>query len=451
MRRIIRTWWPLAASWLLMGIELPALSAVVARLANPEINLAAYGGVVFPISLIIESPIIMLLAASVALSRDWDSYIKIRRFMMRSGLILTLLHILVAFTPLYYFVVGKVIGAPHEIIEPARIGLMIMTPWTWAIAYRRFNQGILIRFDRSRTVGIGTIIRLTADFTVLAIGYFVGTIPGIVVATSAVAAGVISEAVYAGIVVRPVLHRQLRTAPPVEPALTLKAFTAFYFPLVMTQLLTLLAGPIGSAAMSRMPEALNSLAVWPVLTGLTFMLRSFGIAYNEVVVALLDEQGAFRPLRRFTWIIAAGVTAILLILITTPLAHVWLQQVSGLSPTLADLGRKGLWFVLPLPALTAFQSWYQGAILHNRHTRTITEAVVIYLVSVTALQWFGVLRQERIGLFVALTALSVSTILQTGWLWWRSRLILRAHEGAMAGHQHVVEDVALPEIEGARL
>jgi len=67
------------------------------------------------------------------------------------------------------------------------------------------------------------------------------------------------------------------------------------------------------------------------------------------------------------------------------------------------------------------------------------------------LQWFGVLRQERIGLFVALTALSVSTILQTGWLWWRSRLILRAHEGAMAGHQHVVEDVALPEIEGARL
>jgi hypothetical protein len=48
LRRIVRTWWPLAASWLLMSAELPLVSAVVARLAHPEIQLAAYGGVVFP-------------------------------------------------------------------------------------------------------------------------------------------------------------------------------------------------------------------------------------------------------------------------------------------------------------------------------------------------------------------------------------------------------------------
>ena len=63
LKRVLVTWWPLAASWLLMGVELPALSAIVARLPEPEINLAAYGGVVFPIALIIESPIIMLLAS----------------------------------------------------------------------------------------------------------------------------------------------------------------------------------------------------------------------------------------------------------------------------------------------------------------------------------------------------------------------------------------------------
>ena len=58
--RIFKTWWPLAASWLLMSIELPAMSAVVARLPNAEVNLAAYGGIVFPLALIIESPIIMM-------------------------------------------------------------------------------------------------------------------------------------------------------------------------------------------------------------------------------------------------------------------------------------------------------------------------------------------------------------------------------------------------------
>ena len=102
-RRIFHTWWPLAASWLLMGVELPAISAVIARLANPEISLAAYGGFIFPLSMIIESPIIMLLAASTALSRDWASFVKIRRFMMIAGASLTLLHMLIAFTPIYYW------------------------------------------------------------------------------------------------------------------------------------------------------------------------------------------------------------------------------------------------------------------------------------------------------------------------------------------------------------
>ncbi|MBS3750984.1 MAG: hypothetical protein KGY39_05685, partial [Anaerolineales bacterium] len=142
---ITRTWWPLAASWLLMALELPAISAVMARLANPKINLAAYGGIVFPIALIVEAPVIMLLAASTALSKDWSSYRKIRKFMMISGASLTAIHALIAFTPLYDLISSQIIGAPQEIISPARTGLMIMLPWTWAIAYRRFNQGVLIR------------------------------------------------------------------------------------------------------------------------------------------------------------------------------------------------------------------------------------------------------------------------------------------------------------------
>ena len=54
-------------------------------------------------------------------------------------------------------------GIPHEIIQPARMGLMIMTPWTWSIAYRRFHQGMLIRFGHSKAVSTGTLIRLSAD------------------------------------------------------------------------------------------------------------------------------------------------------------------------------------------------------------------------------------------------------------------------------------------------
>ena len=81
-RAVFSAWWPLAASWLLMGLELPAASAVLARLADPRVHLAAYGGVVFPLALLIESPILLLLSASTALARDHDSYQVVRRFMV---------------------------------------------------------------------------------------------------------------------------------------------------------------------------------------------------------------------------------------------------------------------------------------------------------------------------------------------------------------------------------
>jgi hypothetical protein len=326
-----------------MGAELPALSAVVARLPNPEINLAAYGGIVFPIALIIESPIIMLLAASTALSKDWPSYRKLYRFMMVSGAALTALHVLIAFTPLYYVVAVHILGAPLVIVEPGRIVLMLMTPWTWSIAYRRFNQGVLIRIGHSKADGVGTLVRLSADLTVLFAGYLIGTIPGIVVATCAVSAGVISEAIYAGIAVRPVLRRQVRPAPLVEPRLTLRSFLDFYIPLAMMQLLFLLVQPIGSAAMSRMPLAIPSLAVWPVLSGLTFMLRSLGVAYNEVVVALLDEPLSWQSLRRFTLLLLISTTALQLLITATPLSRAWFEQISGLRPELVTMAIVGLW------------------------------------------------------------------------------------------------------------
>ena len=408
-----------------MAVELPLISAIMARLAQPEISLAAYGGVVIPLALIIESPIIMLLAASTTLSKDWDSYLKIRRYMISAGTLLTLLHVLVAFTPLYDVVVRGIIGAPAEIVEPARLGLMIMLPWTWSIAYRRFNQGVLIRFGHSHVVGLGTGVRLSSEVIVLAAGYLIHTLPGVVVGAGAVATGVLSEAIYIGWRVQPVLRMQLRTAPPVAQPLTMRSFVAFYVPLVMTSLLSLLIEPTGSAALSRMPQALDSLAAWPVIHGLMFMFQSMGIALNEVVVTFLEEPGAAATLRRFTLTLVALTTGLLFLMAATPLSTLWFEQVSALSPSLATLAHNALWLALPMPAMSALQSWFQGAILHSRRTRGITESVVVYLVTVGGILIAGVVWGQATGLYVGMLAFASGMTLQTIWLFVRSRAAIR--------------------------
>jgi len=431
LRRIFHTWWPLAASWLFMGTELPMISAVMARLANPKIHLAAYGGVVFPIALIIEAPIIMLLAASTALSKDWVSYRKGYRFMMWAGGTLTAIHFAIAYTPLFYPVVQNLMGVPDEIVEPARLGMMIMIPWTWTIAYRRYHQGVLIRFGHSRAVGLGTAIRLASNAGMMAVvigaGRLIGVdVPGIVVGTSGIAAGVISEAIYAGIAVRPVLRREMPQTPTVSPPLTWPAFFDFYWPLAVTALLNLIVQPMGSAAVSRMPLALDSLAVWPVVGGLTFMLRSMGFAYNEVVVALLDEPGALRNLRQFTGLLFAGVTAAIVVVAATRLSFLWFHTVSGLDAGLTALARNGLWAAALWPGLSVLQNWFQGVIVNQRKTRVITESVIVFMGVTGAVLVWGAATAAFVGLYVGLAAFVIGQAAQVGWLWWRSRPLFAA-------------------------
>ncbi|MGC9395078.1 MAG: hypothetical protein ACP5J4_09500 [Anaerolineae bacterium] len=427
LRRIAQTWWPLAFSWLLMSVEGPAHSAIAARLANPEINLAAWGGIVFPLALIIEAPIIMLLPASTALSKDWDAYVRVRGFMMRMGVMLTAVHAAIAFSPLYDFIARNLIGAPEVIIEPGRTGLMIMLPWSWAIAYRRVQQGLMIRFGHPKAVSMGTIIRLIANGIVLLTGYLIHTLPGIVVASSAVAVGVVAEAAYAGVRVRPIVRHQLRLAPRAEDTLTLRTFLTFYVPLALTSLISLLVQPIGSATMSRLPRALDSLAVWPVLSGLLFILRSGGIAYKEAVISLLDEPHAMRSLQRFTAILATGGTALLVLIAITPLSRLWFGDVMALSPTLMALGRSGLAVGLFFPVIATLDSWFQGLLMHNRRTRSITEGVVLYTVAIAVGMGVGItldrLGVPVVGVYVAIVVFQIAWALQVGWLWWRNRMV----------------------------
>jgi len=409
-----------------MGFELPLVAAVLARLADPSIHLAAYGGVVFPVSLMIEGPIIMLLAASTALSRDLQAYRLIRRFMNGAGLALTLVHATVAFTPLYDVVVAGWMGAPKEILAPARLGLMIMTPWTWSIAFRRFQQGVLIRFGHSRAVAVGTVVRLATMVTVLSVGYLIGTLPGIVVGTSAVACAVLMEATVIGLWVRRVVSAHLKDRlPPAEP-LELKRFLFFYAPLALTPLITLTAQPISSASVSRMPLAVESLAVIPVLNGLSFLLRSVGFSYNEVVVALLDRPEALIRLRRFAGLIALGTTSLLLLFALTPLGSFYFATLVGLDASLDGLALRGLWLILLMPALAVGLHFFQGILVYTHRTVAVTEAVALNFAVMVLLLLAGVRYGAVTGLFVALGAHLTGNIVQTGWLWYRGQGARRA-------------------------
>ena len=422
---IAKVWWPLAASWLMMAAEQPVISAFVARLPNPKINLAAYGGIVYPLALIIEAPIIMLLAASVGLCRDMKSYLKIHKFMMLSGSILTILHLLVAITPLYYVVTRQIIGAPEEIIEPARWGLILILPWTWSIAYRRFSQGVLIRYGHSDAVGTGTIIRISTIVIVMLTGYITHWFAGVVVAGFAQGFAVLLEALYAHYRAKPVIRIQLAAEAPQEE-LTWKAFFNYYIPLAMTSFVTMLWPPICSMALSRLPSPLESLAVWPVLSGVIFLFRSFGVAFNEVVVALLERKGMGNNLRFFAILLITSMTAILALIAFTPAAHFMFVDITALPVEYAALAVNAFALSLMIPSLATLQSWFQGAILYGKHTRGIPEANVFAILAAILVFVAGYYLADTVGLYISMVAYLAMNFVQALWLWVRSRPVMAA-------------------------
>jgi hypothetical protein len=422
-RQVFSAWWPLAASWLLMGAEMSLVSATIARLADAKFHLAAFGAIVFPISLLIEAPIIMMLAASTALSVDRESFRRLKRFTTYSGVMLSIVHAIIAFTPLYDLWIIPILNPPTEAIEPGRLGLQLMTPWSWAIADRRFHQGLLIRFDRSKAVGIGTIVRLLVTGSLLILGVAHGGIPGIAVAGAGLSIGVTAEMISARLFSRAIIKGPLAEAPLAEP-LTMSRLLRFYIPLALTPLLNLLVQPIGSASISRMPMPLENLAAWPPVNGLVFMSRSMGVAFNEVVVSLSDRVGSKQVLGRFAFWLAIGLSSFLAIISLTPLSSVWFESVSGLTPELVGIARVAVPIAILLPAATVYQSLHTGFLVNAHKTRAVPESVALFLVVTASGLYFFVESSTLPGLQATLICVTAGAAAQNFWLWRSQRQLL---------------------------
>ncbi len=405
-----------------MGLELPLVSAIVARLPDAKLQLAAFGGVVMPVALLIEAPVIMLLSASTALCRDMASYAMVSRFMWRLGVACSAVHALVAFSPLYDLVVVPLLGVPEPVREPARLGLQMMVPWSIAIAYRRTQQGVLIRTGDSRAVSIGTAVRLIANIAVLSAALMWPKLQGATIGALSVTFGVIAEALFVRARVRPAIARgALPAIDGSRPPLDAAAFMRFYLPLSITPVIMFLGMPISTAAMTRMPLPIDSLAAWPAVTGLLLTLRSTGFAFNEVVVALLDRPGAVEKLRAFASRLSLTLTALVLLAAIPMIGGWWFEHVSALPPDVIGLAIMALAAGVPLPALSAYQSLYQGTLVHAHATRAVTESVALQLLASSSVLLWCVRSQPGPGIICAVGGFTVGASIQMLWVWRRAR------------------------------
>jgi hypothetical protein len=372
LKRIFWFWLPLAAVWLMMGIEPPVVAAGVARLPDPKVNLAAFG-VAFAVALLMESPVIQLLAAATALVDGSRSYRRLRLFTHLLSLGLVIIHLSLGLSPAFDLITRRVMGVNAEISAVSRSAFLVLAPWAPSIAYRRFWQGVLIRHDRTGAIPVTMAARLVAGFVVVVATVQNGGLPGALAGATALTAGVITSAVVAWIMARPVV----RDLIPLSTGTTLAWSTLlrFYTPLALTTILLLAIRPVLTAGIARAPDPLDSLALFPVLTGFLFVFTSMSISYQEAVIALQRDRRDRTRLTVFALLVAVALTLLYLAGVLTPLRTLWFGRLSDLPVDLLPKVLLPALVTVPMPAALVVVSLYRGVLISVRKTRRITLAM----------------------------------------------------------------------------
>ncbi|MEZ4593181.1 MAG: hypothetical protein R3D55_18860 [Chloroflexota bacterium] len=419
-RDIFWFWLPLFASWLLMTAEGPIVSAAINRLPNEVIMLAAQG-IVVSLSVTIESPIINLLATATALVKDRASFLQVRRFTIHWMILLTLVTILIAFTPVFDLVVIRWLGTPAAVAEWVRPGLQIMTLWSAAIAWRRFLQGVLIAFNQPRKMAWGTAVRLfTSGGTVITLASFTDW-PGVVNGATALMLGVIAEAIYATVAVRPLLQNELSpSGHQEETALSYRDLLAFHLPLAGTAVMVLLVQPLVTFSLARLDRPTESLAAWPVIFQIMLMARAAALALPEAVIALTKGPHTYQPIRRFSLILAGTVAVAVALFTFSPLAHFYLFNVQDMTSEVGTLAQSTLVYFLPFPALTVLGMWLRGLLINGRKTTAVNVAMIVNMVITVAVLGTGLINRWP-GLPTAAAALSLAVLAESIYLGWRAQ------------------------------
>ena len=377
LRPILVFWLPLAATWLMMGVEGPYLSAIVARLGSPVQNLAAFG-LAFSLAWLVESPIIMLFSAATALARDRASFLALRRFTLRLNASLTALLILLALPPVFTFLAQGILGLPAEVAHLGNLATALLAPWPAAIGYRRFHQGLLVRHGQTRRVAYGTVLRLAA-MSLAAAALALGTrLPGACVGALALSSGVVAEAAASRWMARKVVRELLDPDRASGPAPTQADLARFYFPLALTSIIAMCNAPMLTFFMGRGQDPVQCLAAWPVIHSFVFFFRSGGAAFQEVGVAL---GGAGSPqaagVRRAAKVLALGATGLMAVVVMTPLAGLWFRRVVGLSGELLPFVLLPVRVLILLPAMEYLLSYQRSRWILDGSTGVVSAATAV--------------------------------------------------------------------------
>lgn len=373
-----------------MGLDGPVCESVINRLSHPEINAAAWP-ILMAIAIWVESPVIDLLSTSTTLAKDRQRYETISRFVWYLLSWVTVAHAALVLSPLYPLVAEGLLGVKHPVAEAARTGLIILIPWSAMIGWRRYLQGILIRYGHTRAIGLGTTARVIA-LIVTAVGLYLTTsLPSIAIAATALILGVAVEATLIHWMSREVIAKHFtRDTDSGEEPLTMKKLISFHSPLTATTMVNLLIMPLVSAGLARTDHPVLALAGYGVAGAIIFLHRAVTFCIPEIVITLYRGETTVAKLRNFSLGVGAISSSFILILGLTGLDRLLFSWLIQAKPQIADMAHGCYLLSAAVPFVDAAQAYVRGVLTAHHLTVSRLVAVLAAIVVLIGVLTIGV-------------------------------------------------------------
>lgn len=402
----------------MMTLEPLIINTALSRAPNSEVTLAAYN-VMFSIALVIEAPVIMLVSASAALSQTQYAFSRLFRFMLLLGGAVVVIGFVFSLTPLYDLVVLDLMGIPVAVAEAARPAMVIMSIWSFPVAWRRTLQGVLIANNKTPIITLATLVRLGALAGALAIGGRLMPENMLVVSAWAMQVSVIAESI---VVTGPAFASVRQLAPgSVEESITWRDLIRFYQPLVVTMILRQITRPLLSAGIAAALQPQRSLAAWSVAWSLVLVPLGATMGLEQVVITKDRTSASQIKVRRFVHGIGLALSTVLVLIAFTPLFLPTLELLFDLTPEMVPLVSVALRGIVLLPFIQSAQAVFRGRAIRQARTPDVRSAVAIALASVVLIILVGPRLDQWNGVIIGVLATILSALAEIGWLAWRER------------------------------
>jgi hypothetical protein len=201
LNKIIKFFSPLAIMIILSKVLQPIIQSGIARGYSPTQSLAAYG-VAWALVFLFSGSLRMLHQLSLVYTdRIGDpNWGKIKVFSIVAGLIVSVVMITVALTPIGYFILHRIIAVSKQVADLAQQTILAFSLYPLIRAFREAYWGILMR-QRSTSLIAGAkianlIIVSTTVLISLSIFSLSATIPAAVIGAIAFTLGELIETIY---------------------------------------------------------------------------------------------------------------------------------------------------------------------------------------------------------------------------------------------------------------